>query len=1068
MTSPMQNDRSNRFRPDSSVFKSLWRLLRSLPILIIAGLLASCGGGGGGGGTPAAVSPPSGLSYLDPGPLTVGVPVTITPTLGSGQVDEYTVSPALPQGLSIEPNSGIISGTPTDPALPATYTITATNVGGSSSFDLVLTVSPANRPEVSFAVASSSAAESSGSVSIDLTLSGLQVTDIAVDLQVGGTAQDSLDYTSIPPSIVIPAGTTAATIAVTLIDDLTSEEDETLVLTLVSPVGATLGTPETHTLTIVEDDPLPAASFASGALSTTESSGTVLVEVTLDRPSSTPVEVSATLAGSATPGVDFTALTTQTFTPGETTRSYEITLIEDALFEGDETIELSLVPGPGFTIGAIDTLLITLGEIDPPPTVEIFGGGITVSEDSGSVTLTISLNTISAVDAIISFTSGGTATAGNDFLAPTSPLTIPAGTLSVDFPIDLISDGEPEGPELLEVILTTAVGATLGLSTSASITIEDPSTVLPTVEIFGGATILEGSGPVNLTVTLSAASSTAVQVFFDLTGTASPGVDFAPPANPVTIPAGQLTTPITIEPIDEGILEGTETVIVTLTSANGATIGLSNTQTVVIDEVAPIVVELFGGGTVLEGGVPFDILISLDAPAPAPIDVSFSVGGTATEGSDYLLTGSPVTIPAGSTIGVITIETLVDAIAEGSETVIVTLLSAPGAVIGSLDSATVLITEASLPSVQILGGGIVISEGDPAVFMTIQLSTPSTSNVSVEFALAGSAQIGVDYSVSMSPIAISAGSTSAFIAVDPLTDAFAEVDETIELSLIGATGAILGTPSDATITIVDTSTGPMAPSGLSYSDPMAVYAPGRAIVPNVPSLTGGSATSYSVASSLPAGLNIDVSNGRITGIPIAEQPATSYTVTASNSVGQSSTVIEIEVRTAFEFEIPGVTVPYNTLTGAATFEVSLNIAEPASQTSSAAPSEIQGMSGGVNFSDQQLIAVDVFEGSGLVGLNGGMGADFYIATPIPGGGYTFGVIFSFQQTSTIIATSPTEWARIVFQTNPSFLAGNLNGDSVVLDWDGTLGIPPVENRVVFNQSQEQEPVLIDGVIQFTP
>ena len=438
MTSPMQNDRSNRFRPDSSVFKSLWRLLRSLPILIIAGLLASCGGGGGGGGTPAAVSPPSGLSYLDPGPLTVGVPVTITPTLGSGQVDEYTVSPALPQGLSIEPNSGIISGTPTDPALPATYTITATNVGGSSSFDLVLTVSPANRPEVSFAVASSSAAESSGSVSIDLTLSGLQVTDIAVDLQVGGTAQDSLDYTSIPPSIVIPAGTTAATIAVTLIDDLTSEEDETLVLTLVSPVGATLGTPETHTLTIVEDDPLPAASFASGALSTTESSGTVLVEVTLDRPSSTPVEVSATLAGSATPGVDFTALTTQTFTPGETTRSYEITLIEDALFEGDETIELSLVPGPGFTIGAIDTLLITLGEIDPPPTVEIFGGGITVSEDSGSVTLTISLNTISAVDAIISFTSGGTATAGNDFLAPTSPLTIPAGTLSVDFPIDLI------------------------------------------------------------------------------------------------------------------------------------------------------------------------------------------------------------------------------------------------------------------------------------------------------------------------------------------------------------------------------------------------------------------------------------------------------------------------------------------------------------------------------------------------------------------------------------------------------------------------------------------------------
>ncbi len=1068
MTSPIQDDRSNRSRTHFSVFKASWQLLRSLPLLIIACLLASCGGGGGGGGGPVAVSPPTGLSYLDPGPLTVGVPVTITPTLGSGLVDEYTVSPALPQGLSIDSTSGIISGTPTDPALPTTYTITATNVGGSISFDLALTVTPSSRPEVSFVLASSSATEGSGSVSIELILSGLQVTDVTVDLQVSGTAQDSLDYTSIPATIVIPAGAATANLPVTLVDDLTSEEDETLILTLVNPVGATLGTPETHTLTIVEDDPLPAASFTSSALSTTESSGTLLVEVMLDRPSSTAVEVTATLSGSATPGVDFTALTTQTFAPGDTTRSFEVTLIEDAIFEGDETIELILVPGTGFTIGAIDTVLITLGEVDPAPTVEIFGGGITVAEDAGSVTLSIALNTISAVDAIVSFSLGGTATAGNDYLAPSSPLTIPAGTLSVDLPIDLISDGDPEGPESIEVLLTSAVGATLGLSTSASITVEDPSTILPTVEIFGGTTILEGSGPVNLTVTLSAASTTAVQVFFDLTGTASPGVDFAPPANPVTIPAGQLSTPITIEPIDEGILEGTETVIVTLTSANGATIGSSNTQTVVIDEIAPIVVELFGGGSVLEGGVPFDLLVNLDAPAPAPIDVTFTVGGTATDGLDYLVTASPVTIPAGSTTGVITIEPLVDSIAEGTETVIVTLLSAPGAVIGSLDSVTVSITEASLPTVQILGGGIVVSEGDPAVFMAVQLSTPSTSNISVEFALAGTAQVGVDYSISMSPIAISAGSTSAFIAINPLTDAFAEADETVEIVLIGATGAILGTPSEATITILDTSTGPMAPSGLSYSDPMAVYAPSLPIVPNVPSLTGGSATSYSVTPSLPAGLNINVVDGRITGIPIAEQPVTSYTVTASNSVGQSSTVIEIEVRNAFEFAIPGVTVPYNTLTGAATFEVSLNIAEPASQTSSAAPSEIQGMSGGINFSNQQLVAVDVFEGAGLVGLNGGMGADFYVATPIPGGGYTFGVIFSFQQTSTITATSTVEWARIVFQSNPSFLAGNLNGASVTLNWDGTLGVPPVENRVVFNQSQEQEPILIDGVIQFTP
>ena len=63
----------------------------------------------------------------------------ITPTV-TGTVTSYSVSPALPAGLSLNASNGQISGTPTVSAAPATYTVTATNSGGSTTFGLSLKV----------------------------------------------------------------------------------------------------------------------------------------------------------------------------------------------------------------------------------------------------------------------------------------------------------------------------------------------------------------------------------------------------------------------------------------------------------------------------------------------------------------------------------------------------------------------------------------------------------------------------------------------------------------------------------------------------------------------------------------------------------------------------------------------------------------------------------------------------------------------------------------------------------------------------------------------------------------
>ncbi|MFZ4400637.1 MAG: putative Ig domain-containing protein, partial [Bacteroidales bacterium] len=86
-------------------------------------------------------TPPIGLSYTSPNVYTKDVTIaSLSPSVSGGAVVSYGVSPALPTGLSLNTLSGEISGTPTLVLAAATYTVTATNSGGSSSFDLLITV----------------------------------------------------------------------------------------------------------------------------------------------------------------------------------------------------------------------------------------------------------------------------------------------------------------------------------------------------------------------------------------------------------------------------------------------------------------------------------------------------------------------------------------------------------------------------------------------------------------------------------------------------------------------------------------------------------------------------------------------------------------------------------------------------------------------------------------------------------------------------------------------------------------------------------------------------------------
>ena len=85
---------------------------------------------------------PSSLTYSPNSfTLTKGTAMTtVTPTVSGGTVTSWSVSPSLPAGLSLDSTTGAISGTPSTVTSSASYTVTASNTGGSTTATVTIVV----------------------------------------------------------------------------------------------------------------------------------------------------------------------------------------------------------------------------------------------------------------------------------------------------------------------------------------------------------------------------------------------------------------------------------------------------------------------------------------------------------------------------------------------------------------------------------------------------------------------------------------------------------------------------------------------------------------------------------------------------------------------------------------------------------------------------------------------------------------------------------------------------------------------------------------------------------------
>ena len=378
-------------------------------------------------------------------------------------------------------------------------------------------------PAAYFGSASSSAAEDDGThvVQVDLTRPAPSG-GLTLRYNVSGTATagSSNDFTiQNSGTVSIAAGAATATIPVAINDDSSTENAETVILTLTGGTGYTVGSPSVHTLTITDNDgpppTLPAASFASASSSAAESAGTRNVRVNLSSAApSGGLTLGYSVSGSATSGSgnDFTIqnLGTLSVTAGATSATIPVAINDDSTDEPAETVILTLTTsGTGYTLGSTRVHTLTINDNDPTPTVptvSLSASSYSVSEGNAvSVTLNMRPTSNSATAVGITYRNG---TAGNgDYSKSKVSVTIPASQGSASFTIQTTEDQVVESNETFTITLGTVPGGvSKGSPSSATVTITDndgtdppptrPTTPNPGTGTGGGGVPPSASSPV--------------------------------------------------------------------------------------------------------------------------------------------------------------------------------------------------------------------------------------------------------------------------------------------------------------------------------------------------------------------------------------------------------------------------------------------------------------------------------------------------------------------------------------------------------------------------------------------
>ena len=251
-----------------------------------------------------------------------------------------------------------------------------------------------------------------------------------------------------------------------------------MIVTLSSPGNATLGSDRVHTYTITDNDNAPVVDFNATSSSGAESASSAGLTVDLSAASGQNVTVNYAITGTATgSGTDYTlANGTLTINAGETSGTITIaSIVNDSLDEANETVIVTLSSPGNATLGSDDVHTYTITDNDNAPVVDFNTTSSNGAESVSSKAITVDLSAASGQNVTVNYAITGTATgSGTDFTLANGTLTISAGATSGTITIgSIIDDAADEANETVILTLSSPGNATLGSDDVHTYTIND-------------------------------------------------------------------------------------------------------------------------------------------------------------------------------------------------------------------------------------------------------------------------------------------------------------------------------------------------------------------------------------------------------------------------------------------------------------------------------------------------------------------------------------------------------------------------------------------------------------------
>ena len=688
-------------------------------------------------------------------------------------------------------------------------------------------------PSITLTVNDNSVSEGDGATTITVTATVdgatrfAAATTVTVSVAASGTAT-AVDFAAVANfdiEIAAEAASGTETFTLTPTNDVVDETNETVT------VSGTSGdlTVNSATITLADDDTAPTAitlTVNDNSVAEDDGATTITVTATVDGTTrfaeSTTVTVSVAGSGTAT-AVDFAAVSDFDIAiaagMASGTSTFTLTPTNDLLDETDETITVS---GTSGTL-TVTSATISLTDDDATPTLSISEPSVSEGDSgSTSLTYTVTLSAASARQVTVRYADAGTGTAasGTDYAAVTAgTLTFAAGTTSQTFSVSVTGDVLAESNETVAVNWSNAANATIstrtGVTVSAlrvdgTITDDDAAPTSITLAVNDNS-VAEDDGATTITVTATVdgatrfSAGTTVTVSVSDSGTAT-AVDFTAVSDfDITIAAGMAsgTSTFTLTPTDDVVDETDETVTVSGSSGsltvNSATISLTD------DDAAPTAITLtVNDDSVAEddGATTITVTATVDGTtrfaAATTVTVSVAGSGTATAVDFAAVADFDIMIAAeaASANNTFTLTPTDDTLDEADETI--TVSGTSGSLTVNSDTITLADDDAT-PSLSI--DSPIVAEGNAGakdMTFTVTLSAASGQQVTVNYAVdstdPGTATSGTDYApVSAGTLTFAAGTTSGTVTVSVTGDTAMEPDETVRLTLSGATNATLGT-----------------------------------------------------------------------------------------------------------------------------------------------------------------------------------------------------------------------------------------------------------------------------------